>query len=145
MRWCGPANERRFPAVRALPVGRPDPAHCPRILDAFNHATGPLRAKDVREALSHELPPKNIEGTRAKPKRRVELGILTEADTGRPKGVVLRHANTDAYLDHAVERTGAGPESRLSQTFDLTSTHRSSTCSWPGAPGRPSSYPPGTS
>lgn len=33
---------------------------------------------------------------------------------------MLRHANTDAYLDHAVEPTGAGPESRLSQTFDLT-------------------------
>nr|WP_241842842.1 hypothetical protein [Streptomyces sp. TSRI0107] len=54
----------------------------PRILDAFNHATGPLRAKDVCEALGHELLPKNVGGTRAKLKRLVKLGILTETDTG---------------------------------------------------------------
>lgn len=46
--------------------------------------------------------------------------LFTSGSTGRPKGVVIRHANTDAYLDHAVERTGAGPDSRLSQTFGLT-------------------------
>ncbi|WP_343242835.1 amino acid adenylation domain-containing protein [Streptomyces sp. SID12501] len=46
--------------------------------------------------------------------------LFTSGSTGRPKGVVIQHANTDAYLDHAVERTGAGPQSRLSQTFDLT-------------------------
>ncbi|MFG3077416.1 AMP-binding protein [Streptomyces sp. NPDC048225] len=46
--------------------------------------------------------------------------LFTSGSTGRPKGVVIRHANTDAYLDHAVARTGAGPDSRLSQTFDLT-------------------------
>ncbi|MEV6576061.1 amino acid adenylation domain-containing protein [Streptomyces sp. NPDC051577] len=46
--------------------------------------------------------------------------LFTSGSTGRPKGVVIRHANTDAYLHHAVERTGAGPDSRLSQTFDLT-------------------------
>ncbi|MGW3661399.1 hypothetical protein ACWD6R_39855 [Streptomyces sp. NPDC005151] len=34
------------------------------------------------EALDHELLPKNIEGTRAKLKRLVKLGILTEIDTG---------------------------------------------------------------
>ncbi|GAB2764711.1 hypothetical protein [Streptomyces bullii] len=68
-----------------LPADTPDlPEHpdYPRILAAFNHATGPLRAKDVCEALGHELLPKNVEGTRAKLKRLVELGILTEADTG---------------------------------------------------------------
>jgi hypothetical protein len=68
-----------------LPAHTPDlPEHpdYPRILAAFNHATGPLRAKDVCEALGHELLPKNIEGTRAKLKRLVKLGILTEADTG---------------------------------------------------------------
>ncbi|MFE3830462.1 hypothetical protein [Streptomyces sp. NPDC059092] len=53
-----------------------------RILAAFHHATGPLRAKDVCEAFGHELLPKSVEGTRAKLKRLVELGILTEADTG---------------------------------------------------------------
>ncbi|MFF7856961.1 AMP-binding protein [Streptomyces sp. NPDC007904] len=46
--------------------------------------------------------------------------LFTSGSTGRPKGVVIRHANTDAYLDHAVARAGAGPDSRLSQTFDLT-------------------------
>ncbi|MFJ9312436.1 AMP-binding protein [Streptomyces cyaneofuscatus] len=46
--------------------------------------------------------------------------LFTSGSTGRPKGVVIRHANTDAYLRHAVERTGVGPDSRLSQTFDLT-------------------------
>ncbi|MGY1584575.1 hypothetical protein [Streptomyces sp. MN13] len=68
-----------------LPLGPPDPPKhpdFPRILDAFNHATGPLRAKDVCEALGHELLPKNVGGTRAKLKRVVKLGILTETDTG---------------------------------------------------------------
>ncbi|MGW0393863.1 hypothetical protein ACWDYJ_23790 [Streptomyces sp. NPDC003042] len=68
-----------------LPVVPPDlPEHpdYPRILAVFNDTTGPLRARDVCEALDHELLPKNIEGTRAKLKRLVKLGILTEADTG---------------------------------------------------------------
>lgn len=68
-----------------LPALAPDlPEHpdYPRILAAFSHTTGPLRAKDVCEALGHELLPKNVEGTRAKLKRLVKLGILTEADTG---------------------------------------------------------------
>lgn len=60
----------------------PEHPDYPRILAVFNHTTGPLRAKDVCEALGHELLPKNIEGTRAKLKRLVKLGILTEADTG---------------------------------------------------------------
>ncbi|MEE1766714.1 hypothetical protein PUR34_00240 [Streptomyces sp. JV185] len=68
-----------------LPAAAPDlPEHpdYPRILTAFNHATGPLRARDVCQALGHELLPKNVEGTRAKLKRLVRLGILIEADTG---------------------------------------------------------------
>ncbi|MER6405519.1 hypothetical protein ABT269_18695 [Streptomyces viridosporus] len=68
-----------------LPAGPPDPPehpNYPRIFDAFNHATGPLRAKDVCEALGHELLPKNVEGTRAKLKRLAKLGILAEIDTG---------------------------------------------------------------
>jgi hypothetical protein len=48
----------------------------------FNEATGLLRAKDVCQVLGHELLPKNVEGTRAKLKRLVKLGVLTEADTG---------------------------------------------------------------
>ncbi|MFJ8159252.1 hypothetical protein [Streptomyces sp. NPDC094468] len=69
----------RLPAVASDLPEHPD---YPRIRAAFNHTTGPLRAKDVCEALRHELLPKNGEGTRAKLKRLVKLGILTEADTG---------------------------------------------------------------
>ncbi|WP_240965996.1 hypothetical protein [Streptomyces zingiberis] len=68
-----------------LPAVAPElPEHLdyPRILAVFNHETGPLRAKDVCEALGHELLPKNVEGTRAKLKRLVKLGIIAEADTG---------------------------------------------------------------
>ncbi|MFD3471249.1 hypothetical protein ACFWWM_33825, partial [Streptomyces sp. NPDC058682] len=71
--------------VDRLPAASPDlPEHpdYPRILAVFNDAAGPLRARDVCEALDHELLPKNIEGTRAKLKRLVKLGILTEVDTG---------------------------------------------------------------
>ncbi|WP_246097748.1 hypothetical protein [Streptomyces botrytidirepellens] len=39
----------------------PEHPDYPRILAAFNHATGPLRAKDACEALGHELLPKNVE------------------------------------------------------------------------------------
>ncbi|WP_329142620.1 hypothetical protein OIU91_03385 [Streptomyces sp. NBC_01456] len=68
-----------------LPAGPPDLPEHPdysRILSVFNDATGPLRARDICEALDHEPLPKNIEGTRAKLKRLVKLDILTEADTG---------------------------------------------------------------
>ncbi|MFE4999363.1 hypothetical protein ACFRH4_50685 [Streptomyces mirabilis] len=68
-----------------LPAAPPDlPEHpdYPRILAVFNDATGPLRAREVCEALDHELLPKNIEGTRAKLKRLVKLDILTEVDAG---------------------------------------------------------------
>ncbi|WP_258382696.1 hypothetical protein [Streptomyces sp. NTH33] len=66
------------PAHRTCPSTRTTP----RILAVFNDATRPLRAKEVCQALDHELLPKNIEGTRARLKRLVKLGILTEADTG---------------------------------------------------------------
>ncbi|MFE3644812.1 hypothetical protein ACFXOM_28200 [Streptomyces sp. NPDC059169] len=69
----------RLPAV---PPDLPEHPDYPRILAVFNHTTGPLRARDVCEALDHELLPKNIEGTRAKLKRLVKLDVLTEADTG---------------------------------------------------------------
>jgi hypothetical protein len=68
-----------------LPAAPPDLPEHPdysRILAVFNDATGPLRARDVCEALDHELLPKNIEGTRAKLKRLVKLDILTEVDVG---------------------------------------------------------------
>ncbi|WP_239501811.1 hypothetical protein [Streptomyces qinglanensis] len=69
----------RLPAV---PPALPEHPDCPRILGVLNDATGPLRARDVCEALDHELLPKTIEGTRAKRKRLVKLGILTEIDMG---------------------------------------------------------------
>ncbi|MFE9636732.1 hypothetical protein [Streptomyces sp. NPDC006463] len=56
-----------------LPAVAPDlPEHpdYPRLLAVFNEATDPLRARDICEALGHELLPKNIAGTRAKLKRR---------------------------------------------------------------------------
>ncbi|MFF9221644.1 hypothetical protein [Streptomyces viridosporus] len=68
-----------------LPAAPPDlPEHpdYPRILAVFNEAAGLLRARDVCEALDHELLQKNIEGTRAKLKRLVKLELLTEVDTG---------------------------------------------------------------
>ncbi|AJC60696.1 hypothetical protein [Streptomyces sp. 769] len=66
----------------ASPPELPEHPDYPHILAAFNESTAPLRAKDACQALGHELPPKNVEGTRAKLKRLVKLGILTEADTG---------------------------------------------------------------
>ncbi|MDK0524123.1 hypothetical protein [Streptomyces sp. ML-6] len=72
----------RLPAAPDLPE---HPDH-PRILAVFNHPTGPLRARDVCQALGHELLPKNAEGARAKLKRLVKLGILIEADTGNFAG-----------------------------------------------------------
>jgi PleD family two-component response regulator len=68
----------RLPA-RTTPPEHPD---YPRILTIFNEATGPLRARDICEALGHEPLPKNIEGTRAKLKRLVKLDVLTEVDAG---------------------------------------------------------------
>ncbi|GGZ52548.1 hypothetical protein [Streptomyces bluensis] len=82
-----------------LPAHTPDlPEHpdYPRILAIFNRATGPLRAKDVSGALGHELLPKNVEGTHAKLKRLVKLGILTEADTGNSPGSHRRRNPTSA-------------------------------------------------
>ncbi|MDX3225520.1 hypothetical protein [Streptomyces sp. ME19-01-6] len=68
--------------TRAASPDRPEHPDYPRILAIFNEATGPPRARDVCEALDHELLPKNIEGTRAKLKRLVKLNILTEGDAG---------------------------------------------------------------
>jgi hypothetical protein len=74
-----------------IPVQSPDrseslelPEHpdYPRILAVFNDTTGPLRARDICQTLDLELLPKHIERTRAKMKRLVTLGILTEAEPG---------------------------------------------------------------
>ncbi|WP_405577166.1 hypothetical protein [Streptomyces sp. NBC_01190] len=71
----------RIPAHPASP-DLPEHPDYPRILAVFNEATGPLPARDICEALDHELLPKNIEGTRAKLKHLVNLEVLTEISTG---------------------------------------------------------------
>ncbi|GAA0540912.1 hypothetical protein GCM10010390_48630 [Streptomyces mordarskii] len=63
----GPAG--RCPRSPELPE-HPD---YPRILAVFNEATGPLRARDICQALDHALLPKNIEGAPAKLKHLVKL------------------------------------------------------------------------
>ncbi|WP_327714084.1 hypothetical protein OG381_00610 [Streptomyces sp. NBC_00490] len=75
----------RIPAQTAGPAGGlelPEHPDYPRILAVFNDATGPLRARDLCQALDFALLPKHIERTRAKMKRLVTLGILTEAEPG---------------------------------------------------------------
>ncbi|MFF4308500.1 hypothetical protein [Streptomyces sp. NPDC001601] len=75
----------RIPAQTVDPAGSPElPEHpdYPRILSVFNDATGPLRARDICQALDFELLPKHVERTRAKMKRLVTMGILTEAEPG---------------------------------------------------------------
>ncbi len=52
------------------------------MLAVFNGATGPLRARDICQALDFELLPKHIERTRAKMKRLVTLGMLAEGEPG---------------------------------------------------------------
>ncbi|MGX1915963.1 hypothetical protein ACWIID_45370 [Streptomyces phaeochromogenes] len=75
----------RIPAQSPDPSGGlelPEHPDYPRILAVFNDTTGPLRARDLCQALDFELLPKHIERTRAKMKRLVTLGILTEAEPG---------------------------------------------------------------
>lgn len=46
--------------------------------------------------------------------------LFTSGSTGVPKGVAVSQRNVDAYTRHIVARYEVTPESRLSQTFDLT-------------------------
>ncbi|WP_264214769.1 non-ribosomal peptide synthetase [Leisingera thetidis] len=46
--------------------------------------------------------------------------LFTSGSTGVPKGVAIRHANLQAYLDAVFAMTDYGPGDRLSQNFDLT-------------------------
>ncbi|RPE46989.1 hypothetical protein EDD90_10398 [Streptomyces sp. Ag109_O5-1] len=75
----------RIPVQTVDPAGSPElPEHpdYPRILAVFNATTGPLRARDICQALDFELLPKYVERTRAKMKRLVTIGILIEAELG---------------------------------------------------------------
>ncbi|MFF8884054.1 hypothetical protein [Streptomyces flaveolus] len=78
----------RLPAV---PPDLPEHSDYRRILGVFNDATGPQRVRDVCEALDHELLPKKIEGTGAKLKRLVKLGILTKVASAASLGRSSRH------------------------------------------------------
>ncbi|MER5201461.1 hypothetical protein ACWD3J_49325 [Streptomyces sp. NPDC002755] len=75
----------RIPVHSPDPSGSPElPEHpdYPRILAVFNSTTAPLTARDICQALDFELLPKHIERTRAKMKRLVTLGFLTESEPG---------------------------------------------------------------
>ncbi|MEU8034872.1 hypothetical protein AB0C13_41290 [Streptomyces sp. NPDC049099] len=71
----------RTPAQATSP-DLPEHPDYPCMVTLFHEATGPLRARDICEALDHKPLPKNIEGTRAKLKGLVKLGILTKAGAG---------------------------------------------------------------
>ncbi|MET9499509.1 hypothetical protein [Streptomyces sp. NPDC006552] len=70
----------------------PEPAEAPpalpahpayqQILDVFADAAGPMRARDLCQALDLPHKPENIESTRHKLKRLVSLGILAETEPG---------------------------------------------------------------
>ncbi|QKW23119.1 hypothetical protein HUT16_32115 [Kitasatospora sp. NA04385] len=76
----------------ALPPAAPEPAEEPpvlparpayqQIIDVFADAAGPMRARDLRQALDLPLKPKTIERTRHKLKRLVGLGALAETEPG---------------------------------------------------------------
>lgn len=75
----------RIPAQSADPSASlelPEHPDYPRVPAVFNDTTGPLRARDICQALDFELLPKQVQRTRAKMKRQVTLGILTEAEPG---------------------------------------------------------------
>ncbi|WP_406470191.1 hypothetical protein [Streptomyces sp. NBC_01615] len=75
----------RIPAQSADPSASlelPEHPDYPRILAVFIDTTGPLKARDICQALDFELLPKHVERTRAKMKRLVTLGILTETEPG---------------------------------------------------------------
>jgi hypothetical protein len=76
----------------ALPPAPPEPTEEPpvlpahpayqQILNVFADAAGPMRARDLCQALDLPLKPKNIESTRHKLKRLVSLGVLAETELG---------------------------------------------------------------
>ncbi|WP_443061777.1 hypothetical protein [Streptomyces sp. NBC_00425] len=80
--------------LTAVAPDLPEHPDYPRILAAFNHASGPLRAKDVCEALGHELLSKNVEGTRAtSPYDPPTEGVRPQGDTAGDDAASLGGGN----------------------------------------------------
>lgn len=73
----GPGAEQT-PTIPAVPE---HPAY-QQILTVFAAADGPLRCRDLCQALDLPIIPKNTEGIRSKLKRLVSRGILTEPEPG---------------------------------------------------------------
>ncbi|MEV0011425.1 hypothetical protein [Streptomyces sp. NPDC047973] len=76
----------------ALPPTTPEPTDPPsalpahpayqQILTVLADATGPMRARDLCDRLDLPVTPKNIESTRHKLKRMVNVGVLAEPEPG---------------------------------------------------------------
>lgn len=60
----------------------PDGVAYQQIMDVFEHERRPLRARDLCLALDLPVMPKHVEGTRAKLKRLVSLGLLDQVEPG---------------------------------------------------------------
>ncbi|GGX24086.1 hypothetical protein [Streptomyces noursei] len=65
-----------------LPLPEPLPPVYREILATFEKADSALRAKDVCQALGTGTEPRHVEGIRAKLKRLVSRGVLTEPEPG---------------------------------------------------------------
>ncbi|MDJ0343653.1 hypothetical protein QMK19_26425, partial [Streptomyces sp. H10-C2] len=76
------------PAPAPAPADDPPRAEVPKhpayqqILTVLADTGGPMRARDICEALDLPILPKNTEGIRSKLKRLVTRGILTEPEPG---------------------------------------------------------------
>ncbi|MER7315972.1 hypothetical protein [Streptomyces halstedii] len=71
-----------LPAIEPERPDVPDHPAYQQILTALADAGRPMRARDLCQALDLPILPKNTEGIRAKAKRLVSRGILTEPETG---------------------------------------------------------------
>ncbi|MEV7394045.1 hypothetical protein, partial [Streptomyces sp. NPDC091215] len=77
-----------LPAPAPAPVDDPPRAEAPehpayqQILTVLADTGGPMRARDIREALDLPILPKNTQGIRSKLKRLLPRGILTEPEPG---------------------------------------------------------------